>query len=579
MTSAKPSEESTAAPAEPQSYLWKFQGLAVQIRIRLEVIRHIREYLFDGVPQPSEAGGLLLGKSQGVKTEITGFAPILRDKESGGLPFVLSDREKTDLRRHIGELNGDDGETIVLGYFRSDLRNGVCLYDQDQDLIREQFSDPRSVFLVVHPRQSGTPTAGFFFWEGGVVFGSFSFMEFDFDDTVLASESYAIPELPAAPIEESPLSDSPVAAPSSDEAPAFASIAAKRSPRTSRLAVAGALGGALLIGGALYRFNAVPGSSKGTPAAPSTQTAPRSTFGATSLGLAVAASGKDINISWDAKSPLVTDARVALLTIDDGPVRRDISLTKDQLLSSRLMYTRTTDTVQIALETFGQDGKVTRENVIAMSQDSAGRNTTRFETRVDTAAASTRARQEDQNDEKDEKKAARTFVPPAQAIQPAAQAPASVPMPDLPRQSLTALNLQQAAPSTTSAIPAPPTRADAPIAAPIAAPPPPASRPIQVVTQTRRSATPLRQVRPVLPDNVKALLTGRANVKVLVRIDATGRVTEAEPVESGGSLNRLLGAAASSAARLWVFNPATEGDRKVASELTVEFSFVPEGKR
>ena len=97
--------------------------------------------------------------------------------------------------------------------------------------------------------------------------------------------------------------------------------------------------------------------------------------------------------------------------------------------------------------------------------------------------------------------------------------------------------------------------------------------------QTRRSATPVRQVRPVLPDNVKALLTIRANVKVLVQVESNGRVTDAEPVESGGYLNRLLGAAASSAARLWVFNPATEGDRKVASELTVELSFVPEGKR
>jgi hypothetical protein len=334
----------------------------------------------------------------------------------------------------------------------------------------------------------------------------------------------------------------------------------------------------LVIAGAVYQFNANPQASKGSTAgAAAGQSSARPIFGAT-LGLAVAASGKDINISWDAKSPLVSDARVALLTIDDGPVRRDISLTKDQLLSSRLVYTRTTDTVQIALEAFGQDGKVTRENVIAMSQNQRPAPkqdiTARFETRVATRdetrdpasvdAASNRARQED------ERRVVREFVPPpVQRRQAPVQTSPNVSMPDLPGASVGALNLQQGAPATTSVA----------IPGPTAAPPPSASRPIQVVTQTRRPAMPVRQVRPALPNNVKALLTNRVAVKVLVQIDATGRVTAADPVESGGSLNRLLGAAASSAARLWVFTPATEGDRRVASELTVEFSFVPEDKR
>jgi TonB family protein len=72
------------------------------------------------------------------------------------------------------------------------------------------------------------------------------------------------------------------------------------------------------------------------------------------------------------------------------------------------------------------------------------------------------------------------------------------------------------------------------------------------------------------------MLTGRASVKVRIQIDASGRVIGAEPLTIGGSLDRVLSSAAADAARMWVFEPARVGDRRISSELTVEFTFVPE---
>ena len=54
---------------------------------------------------------------------------------------------------------------FVVGYFRSDFRRGVQLYEEDLALARQFFSHPTQVFLVVRIDQEMTPDAGFFFWD------------------------------------------------------------------------------------------------------------------------------------------------------------------------------------------------------------------------------------------------------------------------------------------------------------------------------------------------------------------------------------------------------------------------------
>ena len=569
--SAKPAEDTARAADATDFYVWKVPGAAIQIRIGLDVIRRIREYLTDSVRRTSEAGGLFIGNPRARGPEIVDFVRIPREIQSAP-EFILSDVEKGALRVQIEELNRTRPEGTVVGYFRSDIRKGICLYEEDQKLIADCFSDPSNVFLVVQCRDTDPATAGFFFSDDGIIFSSCSFMEFDLDETTLANQAYSWPvEVPR----ESNASG--------DEKPALGAVASSSSGLFAvddravspphivrRWAVPAVIGVAAMCGaGYLYqnfgqiRSKALPAEATRTRAGTSTK-----------LGLSVATSGSEINITWDAKSPLVTSARVALLTIQDGNERRDLPLTKDQLLSSKLVYSRNTDTVHFALEAYGEDGSVARENVIAMGNNANKPATTHYETTV-SAPVSTHPTSEEKK-----RAPAREFVAPSQRVaSPQMDNPAPPPV-GAPAELTARLDLRQTPP--TSQVPA---------AVPAAVPPPPQasspsqfatrpSQPIQVVPQTQqRPPVPLRQVRPVLPDNVKSMLTSRASVKVRIQVDASGRVTGAEPLTTGGSLDRVLSSAAAGAAKMWVFEPAREGDRRVPSELTVEFTFVPEKQK
>jgi hypothetical protein len=563
VNTARPAEEPADTPAAPLFFVWKIPGTAVRIEISLDVVRRIREYLTTVDPNSHEAGGLLLGDSRNRGAVITDFAPFVRGGESGP-HFVLSEIEQTELRRRITELSRGNLESVI-GYFRSDVRNGVCLYEQDQELIKRCFPDSSNVFLVVQSSSAQVQTAGFFFWEGGTIFSSFSFMEFEFDETILARQAHlkdtdtnapAVLHLDAGSRADEERGSSRRLT----EIPAHRRSASSTTSR--QLAVPALIAVAAVIGIAAYLT-----ASRSRSAQPSEVSRTRSDA-ARSLGLSVATSGSEINISWDAKAPLLKNARVALLTIQDGNARRDMPLTKSQLLSSRLVYTRATDTVQIGLEAFGEDGSVTRENVIAMSTAS-NPPVAQFESRVETVVPKTIETSETK------RAVVRDFIAPRIRVgsaEPASAALPAAPPPDVASR----VDLQHVgAPVTASrpvSIPDPAQRNPPSSTTATAAP-----QRMQLVSRApQRAPVPVRQIRPVLPNNVKAMLTARSSIKVRVHIDANGRVTAVDPLATNGSLDQFLSAAASSAARLWVFEPARDGDRKVPSEITVEFTFLPE---
>jgi hypothetical protein len=553
MNSARPTEEYADTPGAPASYVWKIPGTAVNIQIRLDVVRGIRDYLIEAGPKSTEAGGLLIGNSHTGRTEITGFEPVFRASESGQY-FVFSDPERSDLQRYIDEFNRGDRGKSVIGYFRSDLRNGICLYEEDKKLIKDCFPAQSNVFLVVRPRDAAPPAAGFFFWEDGSIFTAFSFMEFDFDETILGLRTYTADVEGSEPAHESRISEAAGAL-----VPGTAGDKPAKHLSISRgSAIAALVGVALIIAVGAYLFERRLNIWNTVASAPDQVRARPVPAG--KLGLSVASTGAEMNIAWDAESPLVRNARVGLLTIEDGDSRRDMPLTKVQLLSSRLVYTPRNDTVQVALEMFGEDGKVTREHVIAVSNTKSKAPGAQFETRVNTTI-------EKPSEEQESKRAAvRSFIAPAvrgRYLQPANTAP-----PAEPPAAVTGLvDLRQVAPPISqrpiAVVPAP---APAPTpSAPAAASSPP---PMLVSRVPQQPPVPVRQIRPVLPDNVKAMLTSRSSVKVRIQVDMAGRVTAAEPISTGGSLDRFLGAAAASAARLWIFEPARDGQRKVAGEIT-----------
>jgi TonB family protein len=262
-----------------------------------------------------------------------------------------------------------------------------------------------------------------------------------------------------------------------------------------------------------------------------------------------------------------------VLTIEDGNERHDLPLKPADLLASRVMYIPKNTAVRIALEVFAHDGKVTRENLIAVSRAgptapaatdapanpvelAAGKYATPTQRPPETLITKPNPVRDFVPPLREERAVPATLAEPPPAIAPRMDftrvdspgAPLAVPKP--PAVSQNVANSTPSNPPASIPRPAPNSSAEKP------------SQPPQAVSQpVVQPPVPIRQARPVLPANVKAMLPGRFAVKVRVQVDATGKVTSAEPLNTTGSLGRFLGAAATSALRTWEFQPAKMAGR------------------
>jgi hypothetical protein len=97
---------------------------------------------------------------------------------------------------------------------------------------------------------------------------------------------------------------------------------------------------------------------------------------------------------------------------------------------------------------------------------------------------------------------------------------------------------------------------------PVAAPPPRRVQP----------PVPLKQVTPVLPSQLKALIRSSTAVQVRMKISADGKVIAVEAPSASGVMNHVT-EAAKVAARQWTFQPAMLDGKRVQSEHVVSFRF------
>ncbi|MEO8131209.1 MAG: TonB family protein [Bryobacteraceae bacterium] len=81
------------------------------------------------------------------------------------------------------------------------------------------------------------------------------------------------------------------------------------------------------------------------------------------------------------------------------------------------------------------------------------------------------------------------------------------------------------------------------------------------------------RVNPSIPLDVRSLVAGETQIDVAVKIDATGKVTDAQVTSSRGAAARLVAAEAIKAARLCRFQPARENDHPVQSRMVLTFRF------
>ncbi len=537
---------STLNPVRESStdYVWTFPGSPIRIHLSLAVVTRLREQLFTGFDPSSsrEIGGLLLGKVQAGGIHVKGirsFCPA--DKSSY---FILSDIDKVNLKDVIKEQQG--AGSLVVGYFRSDQRGGIRLSEEDLSLSRELFSDPEQVFLIISKPDNNMPKAGFFFWDAGSIFAEASFLQFALDEKLLA-----IPRTSSFSQEVS------VPAPAEDQVSASDTNIKPAPTIRSRsiLWVAGLLLLAIVAGATAYRILKPPPQSSVVTARPENSSP---------LSLSATHTDGSATVMWDAKLPVVADARIGVLTIQDGASQTEFPLTRAQLQIGKLIYVTQADRLDLNLEIFSKDGKAIRESLML-----AFPQTTTTSQPGQEPAADLPIKQDGlhnpvvANTSLAEKApaAVRTFAASSVANktpQPAvilSEAPLSTPVttfdpavikiPDFLAPSLD----QKTAPKSSESIAA---------GHPVLQPP-----------------LSLRQVRPIVPANVSSMLKRLVEVQVRVSIDQAGKVVKAEPVGSAEGVNQYLGTSAANAARLWVFQPARRGNTPVMSELILKFVFGP----
>lgn len=99
---------------------------------------------------------------------------------------------------------------------------------------------------------------------------------------------------------------------------------------------------------------------------------------------------------------------------------------------------------------------------------------------------------------------------------------------------------------------------------------PPADPARPLVRKAARFATPAGDVRPPYPET-KRRLAEEASLRLALEIDSTGRVTAVEPIGAADPV--FLDAARRHILKHWRYQPAIEGDDKVASRTVITLRF------
>jgi hypothetical protein len=537
-------EESAAASpiVASEFYTWTFPGAPVTIHLYLTVVeslgREVRR-AFESVPSHSvEIGGILYGTADFAASpiiEIKDFEPFLSEYRPDHR-FILSDADQRKLEKVLAARRSDGPDALpVVGYYRSNIGEGLSLRPEDVTTAQSNFYDPANVVLLVKPVSDGSATAGFFFWDNGRLDSEFTYLEFPFDARQLTGTG--VKSVPRANVEGLPEPEMPADIAALDHSAsipsAFETAEPLPAPRPRGLGMAWrALFVVLMIAlGALgYQAYLTWAPTRSAKPAPTPSDAP-------ALALQVERRGADLRVSWNRNSRTVTQATGAELSIQDGEGQQQkLHLDLEQLRNGSVLYTPANNTVRFRLEvpTPG-DGK-TSETVLALTA-----------ARPDAEAALPLA-------------TPLATGPSPQSDVAAANSPTTGAARDFGEPVRVALVDAPGKPSGTAAAPGVPQ---------------PRMGPADGQAPLYLPAKPVNRAQPVLPAAVRNLISVPVEVNVKVTISAAGRVVAAEPLPNREIVSSSLVAASRNAALLWRFAPAIRGTEAVPSELILKFQFRP----
>jgi hypothetical protein len=515
-----------ATAAHPRYYAWSFPGCPVRVNLALKVVSEIERRLAQDENSRDEQG-MLLGSWTDGTTEISGFAPV----PAGN-----------DRRDAVGRLTEAVGENRVVGYYRCEQGEGLRLNDGDLSLAQTFFPKPHQVFLLVQGAATGPSSATFFFWDGGRMNGDFCFLDFPFDADLLAAterESLAAAERKR---QERPARQ------------AYHEEPDGTGRRSRAWLIAALLGVSALAGGGLAWL-----WKGGGPPIPAPVSRPQ-------LGLHAERRGGDVALTWDRDAAVVRNAAGGLLSVREGSVTRQFPLEAGAVRAGSILYSPTSEQAELELSIQGA-GEPLKETVLVIVPRNGAVQTVAM---TQPAAGSPSAwSPAPLPPSQPVRQPARPFIAPEAKAAESAAAPAALEMPP-PAAAQTA----GAAADLPSAINRQP---QAPV------PPPPDSqaqrtepREQQPVRQalTPVPATPLRQVAPATPPEIRSRLLRPVIVEVLVSIDAAGKVVRVESHAPKGTSQFLIDASVL-AAQKWTFHPAMVGGQPVPASALLQFRFDP----
>jgi hypothetical protein len=576
----------------PSCAWWDIPDSAATIHLYIRVVERLTEefetnQLAEG--PKSEAAGLLLGTIQHDSREhiiITDCVPVHCGGQSASSE-ELSDADRKVLEALIARnRTGPDRFLYVLGYYRRHQGPGFGLTHRDMAVVQRCLSERARVVLLV--QTDPEPVAAVF----------------------LASRNGALPEcrllipfeaaiLQSGETEEVEQAREPLTDVAGGFAPEGVPDAAVALDNYAMYPGAGPLENEARPKGILRRMNvvgwillaAVVAVSAYFGAYVSNQREPW--HGGAPTGLSAGMADGVLRIEWDARSPAIAGASRGILSISDGNLRNDLRLTAAQLQAGKIELPQMSSNVSIEL--------------LLLADETAAAGIVR------TVTASMPVPFEDTRNSMSEP-AGRSMDPPAvpetgagrTAAPPAPAAPKRAPDTDVARVSgpparPAKIETPQQFERARDEAPPPPAPGSAAVesadksAVPREMTPPspevpPASDPasaVEIRSERPPEATvrtdvlktpepadpaayqppqPIRRVDPVVPPNYTP---EQAQVAVRMYIDANGRVYRTELVSKRNRFSRL----ALEAALQWQFAPARRGDRNIASETEVEFSF------
>ncbi len=159
---------------------WEPEGSPVSIHMHRDTIDAISRDVTDAwktLARPVlETGGLLLGRvepGERPKVWIERYQRV-ECRHKAGPRFVLDEEDTAGLEKAAADVLSS-GETAVVGFYRSHLRDGLQLEDSDYDLVRRYFSDAADLILLIKPESPFTMSGQFFVHgtgTGGVAAGA-----------------------------------------------------------------------------------------------------------------------------------------------------------------------------------------------------------------------------------------------------------------------------------------------------------------------------------------------------------------------------------------------------------------------